>query len=102
MKKFISLALALMMLMALCACGGSEESKAPESTAPEQSSSAPESAAPEAPDLGTLEAGKIIMSTNAQFPPYEMVAAGEGAYADFEGIDLRLPLLWPTSWALSW
>jgi len=90
MKKFISLALALVMILSLCACGGSkEESKAPESTAPQQSSSAPESQAPEAA-FETLENGKLIMSTNAQFPPYEMVADGEGAYAGFEGIDVEI------------
>ena len=90
MKKFISLALALVMILSLCACGGSkEESKAPESTAPQQSSSAPESQAPEAA-FETLENGKLIMSTNAQFPPYEMVADGEGAYKGFEGIDVEI------------
>lgn len=95
MKKFISLALALMMLMTLCACGGSKESAAPESNAPEQSSSAPENTDPGsestgASDLDTIEAGKLIMSTNAQFPPYEMVADGEGAYQGFEGIDVEI------------
>ena len=43
MKRFSALLLALVMLLSLCACGGS---KAPESTAPE--SSAPESTSPEA------------------------------------------------------
>ena len=46
MKRIIALIMALCMVFALCACGGTtEESKAPESSAP--SSSAPESAAPE-------------------------------------------------------
>ena len=30
------------------------------------------------------------MATNAQFPPYEMVADGEGAYQGYEGIDIEL------------
>ena len=79
MKKFtkaMSLVLALVMLLALCACGGTTESAAPESTAPE--SEAPESTAPEsetpeseAPEASftTVEEGKLIMSTNAAFPP---------------------------------
>ena len=37
-------------------------------------------------DLGTVEAGKLIMSTNAAFPPYEMVA-DDGS---FEGIDVEI------------
>ena len=54
-KSLLSIALALVMLFALAACGGTSESAAPESTAPE--SAAPESAAPgsESPD-GELSA----------------------------------------------
>ena len=41
--------------------------------------------------LKTAESGKLIMSTNAQFPPYEMVADGEGYEGTgFEGIDVEL------------
>ena len=51
MKKALSLVLAMVMLFALAACGGTTESAAPESTAPESTapeSTAPESEAPEA------------------------------------------------------
>lgn len=34
----------------------------------------------------TVESGKLIMSTNAQFPPYEMLKDGGG----FEGIDVEV------------
>ena len=37
-------------------------------------------------ELNLVEDGKLIMSTNAQFPPYEMVA-GDGS---FEGIDVEV------------
>ena len=38
-----------------------------------------------------VEEGKLIMSTNAQFPPYEMVADGEGFNGTgFEGIDIEI------------
>ena len=54
-KPILSAVLALVMILALAACGGTTESAAPESTAPE--SAAPESAAPgsESPD-GELSA----------------------------------------------
>ena len=74
MKKFMkamSLGLALVMLLALCACGGnnSEPSTAPETSTSE--STAPESTAPET-GFTTIQEGKLVMSTNAAFPPYEM------------------------------
>ena len=98
MKKFakaMSLVLALVMLLALCACGGTEESAAPESTAPESTapeSEAPESEAPETAEFTTVEEGKLILATNCQFPPYEMVADGEGVYQGYEGIDIEIAL----------
>lgn len=42
--------------------------------------------APAADGLKTAESGKLIMSTNAQFPPYEMLKDGGG----FEGIDVEV------------
>ena len=42
MKKLTALLLAMLMLFSLAACGGSEESAAPESTAPDGESAAPE------------------------------------------------------------
>jgi TRAP-type C4-dicarboxylate transport system substrate-binding protein len=47
LKRMLALLLALLMVMAFAACGGSEESAAPESTAPEGN----ESAAPEGDDF---------------------------------------------------
>ena len=51
MKRFISLLLVVVMMMALVACGGAEESKAPASQAPASTApeKAPESAAPAEP-----------------------------------------------------
>ena len=64
MKKIIAIALSVMMVIALFAgCGGEAENT-----------------------LGTVETGKLIMSTNAAFPPYEMVA-DDGS---FEGIDVEI------------
>ena len=75
--------LAVCMLMALCACGNTNAPETTPSDATEsqevQDSAAPEtqdSAAPETQDAAvgeftTVEEGKLIMATNAYFPPYE-------------------------------
>ena len=65
MKKLIAIALSIVLVLALCVgCG----QKAPAS------------------DLPTLEAGKLIMSTNASFPPYEMTDDN----GDYIGIDVEI------------
>ena len=60
MKKFVTMLLVLVMVLSLAACGGS--------------------------DGLTVEKGKLHMSTNAEFPPYEMVTNDGG----FEGIDVEV------------
>ncbi len=66
MKKIIAMVMAVAMMFCLLAGCGSK-------------------------DKGlTIEEGKLIMSTNAEFPPYEMKADGEGAYKGFEGIDVEI------------
>ena len=71
----------------------SQSSTAEDSSAAEDETSS-EASATEAGDYGeftTIEEGKLIMSTNAQFPPYEMVADGEGFNGTgFEGIDVEI------------
>ena len=84
MKKFLSMALALTMALSLAACGGNSTSGS--TSAAPAASSAAASASAEASELKTVEAGKLIMSTNAQFPPYEMVADN----GSFEGIDVEV------------
>lgn len=102
----------MLMTAAFSGCGdagtssssaaGSESSAVSESSVSEESSAASESSASSeassaetaAGDYGeftTIEEGKLIMSTNAQFPPYEMVADGEGFNGTgFEGIDVEI------------
>ena len=62
MKKFAALLLALSMAFALCACSNQKGS------------------------FTTVEEGKLHMSTNAAFPPYEMTTDDGG----FEGIDVEV------------
>lgn len=111
MKKIASLLAAVMLLTAtLAGCGNSGSGSsttdtssasftASQSSAAEDSSAAEgetssEASATEAGDYGeftTIEEGKLIMATNAQFPPYEMVADGEGFNGTgFEGIDVEI------------
>ena len=79
MKKFLALTLSLAMALSLAACGGSGSGSA--SSAPAASSGVSSSAGDAGSSTGststpaeltTVEAGKLIMSTNAAFPPYEM------------------------------
>ena len=102
MKKILALMLALCMVFALAACGeaASDPSEAPESEAPASEAPASEAPASEAPaseapaseapaadgEFTTIVEGKLTMSTNAQFPPYEMTTDDGG----FEGIDVEI------------
>jgi len=63
MKKLFAMLLVLVMMLSLAACGSSADA-----------------------GLDTIEKGKLIMSTNAAFPPYERVA-DDGS---FEGIDVEV------------
>ena len=96
MKKLLCLTLgAALSVSLLAACsGGASSTPAPETTTPAETTPA-ETAPAEtgAADLSSalIEDGKLIMSTNAQFPPYEMVADGEGFNGTgFEGIDIEI------------
>ena len=111
MKKIASLLAAVMLLTAtLAGCGNSgsgssttdtssASSTASQSSTAEDSSAAEgetssEASATEAGDYGeftTIEEDKLIMATNAQFPPYELVSDGEGFNGTgFEGIDVEI------------
>ena len=98
MKKLLCVALgAALSVSLLASCsGGSSSTPAPEATTPAEETTAPETTPAETAAAGDLssaliEDGKLIMSTNAQFPPYEMVADGEGFNGTgFEGIDIEI------------
>ena len=90
MKKALSLMTAAALVLSLAACGSTASSAASSEAASSDAASS-EAASSEATsetetaELSTVEPGKLIMSTNAAFPPYEMTTdAGE-----FEGIDIE-------------
>ena len=89
MKKITALLLGAVMALSLAACGGSASSAAASSEAASYeaaSSEAASSETTEAAALTTVNPGKLTMSTNAAFPPYEMTT-DTGA---FEGIDVEI------------
>ena len=95
MKKALSLMIAAALVLSLAACGSTASSAASsEAASPEAASSdaaSSEAASSEAAsetetaELSTVEPGKLIMSTNAAFPPYEMTTDS----GEFEGIDIE-------------
>ena len=97
-KKLAAFALAATMSLGLLtACGGGTTGTADTPAASTDTPASTESTAPEtetpAADgtFTTVEDGKLIMSTNATFPPYEMVADGDGVNGSgYEGIDIEI------------
>lgn len=83
MKKLISLMLALVMVLSLSAAAFADE----EAAMPELPECLTEL---DLPEVTTIEDGKLILATNCAFPPYEMVADGDGFYEGFEGIDIEI------------
>ena len=91
MKKTFALGMGLALtfsLLTACSGGGTSSTPTPKDTTPAQTTSAETTPAETTSGgaVNTVEAGKLIMSTNAQFPPYEMVA-DDGS---FEGIDVEV------------
>ena len=90
MKKALSLMAAAALVLSLAACG-STASSAASSEAVSSDAASSETASSEAAsetetaELSTVEPGKLIMSTNAAFPPYEMTTDS----GEFEGIDIE-------------
>ena len=92
LKKLALLGLtAAMSLSLLAGCGsgttGNAETPDASSSAPVTESQAPAEPTPAAAgEFTTVEAGKLHMSTNAAFPPYEMIKED----GTFEGIDVEV------------
>ena len=96
-NKVLALALSgVLSVGLLSACSGgttSQPSTAPSAAQEDTDPATEPSASGAEASFTTIEDGKLIMSTNAQFPPYEMVADGEGVEGTgFEGIDIEIAL----------
>ena len=87
MKKLTALMLSSAMMLSLAACGGSASTETVSSeAASSEAVSTEEAASADAAAVTTVNAGKLTMSTNAAFPPYEMTTDT----GDFEGIDIEV------------
>ena len=94
MKKLTALLLALTMALALTACSsaGGDPTQPPETKPVETQPAADPTDTPteepgsEPAAFTTVEEGKLHMSTNAAFPPYEMTTDDGG----YEGIDVEV------------
>ncbi len=88
MKKITALLLGAAMVLSLAACGGTASSSEAASSSEGASSEATSEATSEAAatEVTTVEPGKLIMTTNAAFPPYEMTTDD----GDYEGIDVEI------------
>ena len=95
MKKFLSMVLALALALSLAACGGTGNNGGNTTgnggnanTSADTNTSADADTGDDAGEavFTTVEEGKLIMSTNAAFPPYEMTTDDGG----FEGIDVEI------------
>ena len=79
MKKITALLLGTAMVLSLAACGGTTTTSSETTSSSTEGASSSEAASTSeataeaaATELTTVEPGKLTMSTNAAFPPYEM------------------------------
>lgn len=89
MKKIFALLLAATMILSLAACGSKDSgAQTDESATPAETTTPADTAAPAetAADFSTVTAGKLTMSTNAAFPPYESTDDS----GNFVGIDIEI------------
>ena len=88
MKKVLALVLALAMALALAACSNKDNGANTGDNGNAGSEVTDNGSENNGGDAAftTVESGKLHMSTNAAFPPYEMIAAD----GSFEGIDVEV------------
>src|SRR5699024_745574 len=103
MKKLLAILLALMLVVSLAACASSNDTTTDSTDTADTTDTTDTTDTADTTDttdttddasdavFTTVEAGKLHMSTNAAFPPYEMVADGEGFEGTgYEGIDVEI------------
>ncbi len=99
MKKLIALALALIMVFALCACGNdtpaASDTNVPAPTAPADMPEEPAGdgvapGEPVAPAFETVTPGVLTVATSPDYAPYEFYAIDENGNASLAGFDIEL------------
>lgn len=96
MKKFLTMATAILMVASMTACGTSNTSSttppaAPDAPAAPAASAAPATpAAPEAPKVKTVVEGKLTIATSADFAPYEFHILDENGKDKIVGFDVAI------------
>jgi len=88
MKKLLAMVIASAMVLSLVACGGAktEETKSAQAEASKEAEAA--EPAGDTAAFTTVQEGKLIMATNASFPPYEFVSDEDGE--TIVGIDAEI------------
>ena len=84
MKKFVALMLALVMVLALCACGGNNDPKPTEEAKDYSSMTLDQLKA----ELKTVNEGKLTIATSPDFAPYEFYHVDENGNATLVGFDI--------------
>ncbi len=85
MKKFLALILAMLMVVGMLAACGNKEANNDTTAATNATADEVETTAAAEDTFKTVEAGKLIMATNAAFPPYEYIEGN-----DIVGIDAEI------------
>ena len=95
MKKYLALLLALMMVFALCACGGDEPapSAEPQPTEAVEKDYSKMTLDELKAELTTVEAGKLTVATSPDFAPYEFYAIDENEEPVLAGFDMDIAKL---------
>lgn len=84
MKKFVALMLALVMVLALCACGGNNDPKPTEEAKDYSSMTLDQLKA----ELKTVNEGKLTIATSPDFAPYEFYHVDKNGNATLVGFDI--------------
>lgn len=84
MKKFVALMLTLVMVLALCACGGNNDPKPTEEAKDYSSMTLDQLKA----ELTTVNKGKLTIATSPDFAPYEFYHVDENGNATLVGFDI--------------
>ena len=98
MKKLICLALALIMVFALCACGGNDAPAASNTDVPaapadkpaDVPADEPADEPADGPAFETITEGVLTVATSPDYAPYEFYAIDEAGNASLAGFDIEL------------